>query len=77
MLDAHGMDPVKVLALAKMMGPPPPPRTLVVGCEPATRMSADSEEIVAVLSEPVRAALDEGVRIVESLLDELTTKEES
>jgi hypothetical protein len=66
---------VKVLALARAMGGSPP-RTLVVGCEPATRMSADDEEIVAVLSEPVRAALDEGVRIVESLLDELITKEE-
>jgi hydrogenase maturation protease len=69
------MDPVKVLALARAMGGSPP-RTLVVGCEPAIRMSADDEEIVAVLSEPVRAALDEGVRIVESLLDELITKEE-
>jgi hydrogenase maturation protease len=73
--DAHGMDPVKVLGLARAMGGCPP-RTLVVGCEPATRMSADAEEIVAVLSEPVRAALDEGVRIVESLLDELITEEE-
>jgi hydrogenase maturation protease len=74
-LDTHGMDPVKVLALARAMGASPP-RTLVVGCEPATHMSADDEEIVAVLSEPVRAALDEGVRIVESLLDELIPKEE-
>jgi hydrogenase maturation protease len=75
-LDAHGMDPVKVLALARAMGGAPP-RTLVVGCEPATRMSADSEEIVAALSEPVRGALDEGVRLVESLLTELITKEET
>jgi hydrogenase maturation protease len=77
-LDAHGMDPVKVLALAAAMrdAPGPPPRTLVVACEPETRMSADAEEIVAALSEPVRAALDEGVRIVESLLADLT-KEDS
>jgi hydrogenase maturation protease len=75
-LDAHGMDPVKVLALARAMGGAPP-RTLVVGCEPATRMSADSEEIVAALSEPVRGALDEAVRLVESLLAELITKEET
>jgi hydrogenase maturation protease len=39
-LDAHGMDPVKVLALARALGGPPP-RTLVVGCEPATRMRRD------------------------------------
>jgi hydrogenase maturation protease len=73
--DAHGMDPVSVLALARAMGATPP-RTLVVGCEPATRMSAEDEEIVAALSEPVRAALDEAVRLVESLLEELITEEE-
>jgi hydrogenase maturation protease len=78
MPDAHGMDPVQVLALARALADPagPPPRTLVVGCEPATRMSADDEEIVAALSEPVRAALDEGVRMVESLLEELINEEE-
>lgn len=77
-LDTHGMDPVKVLALARMLAHPPrsPPRALVVGCEPQTRMSADDEEIVAMLSEPVRAALDEAVRLVESLLDELTNQKE-
>ena len=73
--DAHGMNPVKVLALARAMGGSLP-RTLVVGCEPQTRMSPDDEEIVAALSEPVRAALDEAVRLVESLLAELTTKQE-
>jgi hydrogenase maturation protease len=72
-LDAHGMDPVKVLALARALGGSPP-RTLVVGCEPQTRMSADDEDIVAVLSEPVRAALDEGAKLVESLLDDLTKR---
>jgi hypothetical protein len=39
-------------------------------------MSADDEEIVAALSEPVRAALDEATRLVEELLDELTNEEE-
>ena len=72
-LDAHGMDPVKVLALARALGGSPP-RMLVVGCEPQTRMDADAEEIVATLSEPVRAALDEAVRLVESVLEELTPK---
>ncbi len=71
--EAHGMDPVKVLALAAALGAPAP-RTLVVGCEPQTRMSAEDEEIVAALSEPVRAALDEATRLVEQLLDELTTE---
>ena len=35
-------------------------------------MSEDDEVIVAELSEPVRAALDEAVRLVESLLEDLT-----
>ena len=73
--DAHAMDPVKVLALARAMGGSPP-RTLVVGCEPQTHMSADAEEIVAALSEPVRAALDEAERLVESLLAELIDEKE-
>ena len=33
-IDTHGMDPVKVLALAQHLGGPLP-RVLVVGCEPA------------------------------------------
>jgi hydrogenase maturation protease len=74
-LDAHGMDPVKVIALARAMGGPLP-RMLVVGCEPAASLPADTEEIAAVLSEPVRAALDEAVRMVETVLEELTTEEE-
>jgi hydrogenase maturation protease len=75
-LDAHGMDPVKVLALARTLGGSLP-RTLVVGCEPQTRMSADAEEIVAALSEPVRAALDEAVRLVESVLEDLIPEPEA
>jgi hydrogenase maturation protease len=71
-VDAHGMDPVRVLALARALGDGPPPRTLVVGCEPLIRMSAEDEHIVAELTEPVRASLDEAVRIVEDLLEDLT-----
>jgi hydrogenase maturation protease len=73
--EAHAMDPVKVLALAGAMGGSPP-RTIVVGCEPQTRMTADDEEIVAALSEPVRAALDEAERLVESVLAELIEPKE-
>ena len=69
--DAHGMDPVKVLALARGLGDPLP-RVLVVGCEPATVPSED-EDLSAELSEAVRAALDGAVRMVESLLDDLTS----
>jgi hydrogenase maturation protease len=69
--DAHGMDPLAVLALARTLGGPLP-RVLVVGCEPETVLRGDEEDVVAAISEPVRAALDEGVRVVEDLLAELT-----
>jgi hydrogenase maturation protease len=72
-IDAHAMDPVKVLGLAQALGGELP-RTLVVGCEPATVLRGDEEDVVATVSEPVRAALDEGVRLVETLLDDLTSQ---
>ena len=75
-VDAHGMDPVMVLGLAQALGGPLP-RVLVVGCEPQTVMRGDEEEVVAAISEPVRAALDEGVRLVEALLEDLTKDEPS
>lgn len=75
-IDAHGMDPVKVLALARTLGAESLPRTLIVGCEPLTRMSAEDERIVAELSEPVRASLDRAVALVEDLLREITSTQE-
>ena len=75
MLDAHGMDPVKVLALASQLGPVPE-RILVVGCEPQVAMTGDEEELVGDLSEPVRAALDGAVELVESVLGELRLETE-
>ena len=71
-LDAHGMDPVRVLALARTLGDGPVPRTFVVGCEPHTHMTAEDEHIVAELTEPVRAALEPAVALVEDLLADLT-----
>jgi len=70
--DAHTMDPVKVLKLAQGLGDPLP-RVLVVGCEPATVPTGD-EDLCAELSEPVRASMDEAVRLVESLLDDLASE---
>ncbi len=69
-LDAHGMDPVKVLALARQLGPVPE-RILVVGCEPLVSMAGDEDDLVGDLSGPVRAAIDPAVELVESLLGEL------
>jgi hydrogenase maturation protease len=72
-VDAHGMDPVSVLGLAQALGGPLP-RVLVVGCEPQTVMRGDEEDVVATMGEPVRAALDEGVALVETLLRDLTSE---
>jgi hydrogenase maturation protease len=72
-LDTHGMDPAKVIGLVRALGGTPP-RTFVVGCEPQTRMSAEHEDVVAELSEPVRAALGQALALVESLLAEITTE---
>jgi hydrogenase maturation protease len=69
-LDTHGMDPVKVLSLARELGKMPD-RVIVVGAEPQSVLSADADEVVVELSEPVRAAVGEAVRSVESLLADL------
>jgi hydrogenase maturation protease len=70
-VDAHGMDPVSVLALARELGGARAlPRTLVVCCEPRT-LTGEEDVIVIALSEPVQAALDPAVVLVEELLQEL------
>jgi hydrogenase maturation protease len=73
MLDAHGMDPVKVLQLAGQLGPVPE-RILVVGCEPQVRMSGDEETLVGDLSAPVRAAIGPAADLVENLLGDLLSE---
>jgi hydrogenase maturation protease len=69
-LDTHGMDPVKVIKLSRALGARPT-RTLVVGCEPHVVVSGeDYDDMLMELSEPVRAAVGEAVRLVESLVEE-------
>ena len=74
-LDTHGMDPVKVLGLARALGPVPP-RILVLGCEPAVLVDEGSEDVLVELSPPVEGALDEARRLLASLLEELTTTDQ-
>lgn len=69
-LDAHGMDPVKVLALARALGAPAT-RTFLVGCEPGFMPPADSEDVVMELTAPVLAAVDGAVTLVESLVAQI------
>ncbi len=68
--EAHGMDPVKVLALARELGDMPR-RVLVVACEPRTVMTGEEEHVVVELSEPVRAAVEPAARLVLRLLGEI------
>ena len=70
-LDTHGMDPVKVIKFARALGARPA-RTLVVGCEPQVVVSGeDYDDMLMELSEPVRAAVEEAVKLVESLVEEV------
>ena len=70
-LDTHGMDPVSVIKFARALGASPN-RTLVVGCEPQVVLSGeDYDEMLMELSEPVRAAVEEAVKLVESLVEEI------
>jgi hydrogenase maturation protease len=67
LLEAHAMDPLRVLAFAKAAGATV--RSLrLVGCEPATLGSEDEPELG--LSAPVEAAVGSAVLLVESLLAE-------
>ncbi len=67
-MDAHSMDPVKVLAFASTLGAKPI-HTLLVGCEPAELSSEDYTEMQMGLSEPVQAAVDEATKMIDSLVD--------
>jgi hydrogenase maturation protease len=70
-LDTHGMDPVKVIRFARAMGAEVP-RTLVVGCEPQNILSGENyDDMLMELSEPVLAAVDEAVELVQSLVEEM------
>ncbi len=63
--DAHGLTPEAVLRLVTVLGGATP-RVLLVGCEPRP---LDAEEDACMdLSPPVRAAVEEAVPLVESLV---------
>jgi hydrogenase maturation protease len=64
-MEAHGLDPVKVLRLAASMGATVD-RLLLVGCEPTPEISDEMA-----MSDAVRSAVDEAVPLVESLVGTL------
>jgi hydrogenase maturation protease len=63
-VDAHGMDPLSVLRMAKGMNAPLR-RVVIVGCEPAT---LGGEAGAMGLSESVQASIGEAVLAVQSLV---------
>ena len=70
-LDTHGMDPVKVIKLSYALGARPT-HTLVVGCEPEVILGGeDYDDMLMELSEPVSAAVEEAVKMVESLVERI------
>lgn len=71
-VNAHGMNPVQVLRTAKSMGANFG-RVLLVGCEPA-ELGSDEDGRMG-LSEPIAAALDEAVRMLESAVGDLLTQQ--
>lgn len=66
--EGHGLHPARVLQLASLYGKPPQ-RILVVGCEPAEIEFIQEGQMG--LSPPVRASVDEAIRIVEALVTDL------
>jgi hydrogenase maturation protease len=73
-IDTHGMDPVRVLALARALGRVPP-RVLVVACEPERIVHGEhDDDVVGELSPTVAAAVDEAVELVQSLAVELAAE---
>jgi hydrogenase maturation protease len=64
-IDPHGADPATVLRFVKSIGSWPA-KVLIVACEPET---VDDFEIG--LSEPVRAAIDKAVEMVEDIIKEI------
>ena len=71
--DAHTMNPLNVLRLARSMGGPLK-RVLLLGCEPET-LGPDEGQMG--LSGPIEAAVEEAVKLVESMIGKLLRGEEN
>jgi len=67
LVNSHGLDPVKVLALAKSMGAQFQ-RILLIGCEPLT--VGEEEGGIMKLSEVVDASVDRAAGMIKELVDE-------
>lgn len=65
LMEGHGMNPMRVLALVRSLGGTPG-TIRIVGCEPSP-IDAECEELSS-LSAPVQAAVGEAVAMVEQLV---------
>jgi len=65
LIETHGMHPAKVLRLVRAMGGKLA-RVLVVGCEPTP--FDPEQDLDMSLSPPVRAAIPEAIKLIESLI---------
>jgi hydrogenase maturation protease len=72
-IEAHGMDPMKVLRMAAGMNAPLK-KILLVGCEPAT---FGGEEGAMGLSSEVEAGVDEAVKLILSVVQKVLQEPES
>ncbi|MDT7543425.1 MAG: hydrogenase maturation protease [Acidobacteriota bacterium] len=71
MVEPHGMNPLKVLSMVKSMGGEFK-RIFLIGCEPAPLESEDGH---MGLSGPVEVAVDEAVKLIESLVSKILEEE--
>jgi len=69
-VEAHAMNPVSVLRMARAMNIEVK-NVLLVGCEPET-LGGEAGQMG--LSAPVEAAVEEAVKLVQSLIDKLQDK---
>lgn len=70
-VDTHGMDPVKVLALARALGRVPP-RVVVLACEPERVLGGEQwDDMDMTMSGVVTQAVTEAVSVSEMLIDRL------
>jgi hydrogenase maturation protease len=70
LIDPHSLDPAKVLRVVAALGGRTK-RVMLLGCEPASVGWDDDPTVLPGMSEPVQAAVDEAVRLVESLVQSI------
>nr|BBH94410.1 peptidase M52 [Thermogemmatispora argillosa] len=70
-LEAHSLDPVRVLTYARALGAPAIP-ALVLGCEPTPLDSeAGDEELQIGLTPPVQAAVERALLLLDTIVNQL------